>query len=335
MQGIFELMKLKQLIILTFLFINPLFPCDYCVVGLQQYYSSENQSSIRIDFRLQQFDGLIRGSNPIQSRDNLKASYSTSYLTYNYSFQQFGISATVPFTSKIQENKFTLDASSFLHFHHGDRSELAGTNNLTDSYIEKYSLNGIGDMVILARYTILQEMSSLFYKINIQAGSTIPTGSIDSRDEFKYLLHPHLQNGTGTSTLLFNVNGFLSEENRSVTASIMIGKPLNSKNKYQEGLGISYDLIYRHQFKPTFLSSESFITTNIGFLGKNIGIEKYNNIKIEDSGGTYIFGVVGTSFLVYENIIFEVNGQFPIYKNLNGTQSNEKLRILTSLMYLL
>ena len=149
------------------------------------------------------------------------------------------------------------------------------------------------------------------------------------------MLHPHLQNGTGTSILLFSLNGFLSDNLRSLSGNIMIGQPMKSKNIFQEATGVSYNVLYRHQIQTNFIPINNFLTANIGFLGKNSGVEKYNGKDLTDSGGNYIFGILGTSLFFLENLMFEVNGQFSIYKNLKGTQLNEKFRIQTAFQYFL
>jgi len=305
---------------LVFIFSSLLFPCEYCFVTQHGYVYDLNRTSLRIDSRYQFFSGL-----ETPTIDRVRSVHSSTFFTVSYSADVWGITLAVPFIYRTQENTF--DGSSTLHYNHSNRPQITG---VAPSIVERNIARGIGDMTILARYAAYQggdESEGTFYNLFIQGGLKSATGTIDSRDQYGYLLHPHLQNGTGTANILFGANGMIGNFSTSVALNLLAGIPLSSANLFQESSALNYDITLRHRIYPDDPEEGLMVIANGGLIGRLWGKEKYRGSTLLDSGGNYLFTNTGISIYPLPSISIDIQYQLPIIKNLLGNQLNERYRI--------
>jgi hypothetical protein len=287
-----------------------------------------NRSSIRIDSRLQYYGGL-----EIPSTDQIRSTHTSTFLSYSFSSGSWGATIAIPYIYKTQENTF--DGSSVLHFHHTNRTAETGTS---PSIIESVSSSGLGDVTVLVKVNVYNNVdmdmeSGTFTNLFIHGGIKLPTGRIDARDAYGYLLHPHLQNGTGTSTLLIGTNGMFGTFRTSLSGNILCGFPMRSSNNYQEAAALNGDVTLRHRMYPEDPEEGMMLVGNAGFIGRVWGKEEYKQKIVDDSGGYYIFMNTGIAFYPMPTLGVELQYQFPIATNLYGNQLVERYRLTSGISY--
>jgi hypothetical protein len=225
----------------------------------------------------------------------------------------------------------TFNGSSSIHFHHGLRSEAAST------VVERNTVQGVGDITALGRYSVLSGRPDQeeFYGIFVQGGLKFATGAIDARDAYGYLLHPHVQSGTGTSNILVGLNGFTGTFTHSVTLNVLAGFPRKSANLYQEGWALNWDVGLRQRLYPDDAEDGPMVIGLGSVIGRHWARESYRGVRLEDSGGWVVLGSAGVMVYPIPSLSIEVLGQLPLATYLNGVQLRESYRIVGGVAFTL
>jgi hypothetical protein len=296
--------------------------CEYCFISEHGYVFDMNRTLIRFDSRLQSFSGLTNSSSPT---DDVSTQYITSWITVNYATGRWGYTLAVPFVYRFQRNTFTGTPS--LHYEHVGRV----VSTVDSSSLESHSVRGIGDVSTLVRYAVLSLSGEKFASIFLQGGVKMATGSISARDAFGYLLHPHLQIGTGTTLALIGASGSYGGPKQSFSGSVLAGVPVHDYGPYREPTSFNYDATFRFRWFPEDAEDGPMLIQILGVIGQVSSKEQYKGADVLDSGGHYMFLNVGLSFIPLTGFNIDLFAQIPMVKNLAGNQLDEQFRLASGI----
>jgi hypothetical protein len=295
-------------------------PCEYCYISEHGYVFDMNRTLIRVDIRLQAFSGL---TNSASLNDEVFTRYVTTFLTTNYATGRWGFTLAVPYVYRFQRNSFT--GTTALHYEHVGRI----VSTIDSASLESHSVRGFGDAMALVRYAVLAVSDQAFASAFVQGGIKMATGSIDERDAYGYLLHPHLQVGTGTTLALIGASGSYGGVKNSLDVSVLAGIPVHWYGPFREAASLNYDVTGHFRLLPKDAEDGPMLIGHFGVLGRASGKEKYKNAQVFDSGGHYMFLNIGLSFIPLPGFNIELFGQIPGIKNLTGNQLDEQFRLVS------
>lgn len=313
---------LAGLVAVALLFPGVARSCEYCFISEHGYVFDLNRTLIRLDSRLQLFSGLTNRSSPL---DEVSTKYLTTFLTANYASGRWGLTFIVPYVYRTQRNTFTGTYS--LHYEHVGRV----VSTVDSSSLETETTRGVGDVSALARYAVFLESGEQFASVFLQAGVKAATGSISLRDAYGYMLHPHLQSGSGTTLALIGASGSYGGLKNSVDVSILAGLPVHVYGPYREPESLNYQATFRFRVFPEDAEDGPMLLAHLGVIGNVSWKERYKGLYVPDSGGHYMFLNAGCSFMPLPGIEFDIFAQIPMIKELTGNQIDEQFRLASGL----
>jgi hypothetical protein len=297
--------------------------CEYCFISEHGYVFDMNRTLVRLDSRLQLFSGL---TNSASLTDDVTTRYLTTNLTVNFASGRWGYTLSLPYVSRTQRNTYV--GSPSLHYEHTGRV----VSTVDSSSLETQSVAGLGDASAIVRYAVLAESGEKFASVFIQGGVKAATGSINARDAFGYLIHPHLQAGTGTTLALFGASGSYGGVKQSFDITVLAGVPVHVYGPYREPESFNYDATYRFRLYPEDAEDvPMMLIAHAGIIGKVSWKERYNGVYVPDSGGHYMFLSGGLSFIPLPGVNIELFAQLPLIMDLTGNQIYERFRLASGL----
>lgn len=186
------------------------------------------------------------------------------------------------------------------------------TDTASEQRINKNE-NGIGDLTLLARYTIYaRDYPSGTFRIAPLAGIKIPTGDDDlepiTTDSIDF------QFG-GVSTITWDIG------RHEIDADVIYGMNTEAEN-FEKGDNLVYDLAYEFRIYPWSLpdvGAPDFIYLVAEANGIFSEKSNLNGNTISDSGGHTLFLSPGLQFAT-RRYILEASIQLPAVQELNGNQ---------------
>jgi len=296
--------------------------CEYCFISEHGYVFDMNRTLIRLDSRLQLFSGLTNSSSPL---DEVSTKYLTTFLSANYASGRWGVTVIVPYVYRSQRNTYT--GAYSLHYEHVGRV----VSTVDSSSLETQTTRGLGDVSVLGRYALLAESGEHFASVFLQAGVKAATGSISVRDAYGYLLHPHLQSGSGTTIALIGASGSYGGLKQSVDVSILAGVPVHVYGPYREPESFNYNATFRFRLFPEDAEDGPMLLAHLGVIGTVSWKEMYKGLYVPDSGGHYMFLNAGFSFMPLPGFALDIFAQIPMIKNLAGNQIDEQFRLASGI----
>ncbi len=194
---------------------------------------------------------------------------------------------------------------------------------------EVTNAQGVGDMVVLAQYTLLSDVKR---SITIAAGPKIPFGKFDATDpELGLVLNPDLQPGTGSWDGIigasYNQYHFLKP---NLTFSSYVSYRTTTKAKRFEG---DNDYKFGNEFMVSaglsnqFLIKRTAIGASAHIRYRNAVPDQISGLKVPGTGGNWFILIPGVYFEPNDTWTFSVSGEIPLYNNLNGTQLTTTYRL--------
>jgi hypothetical protein len=187
---------------------------------------------------------------------------------------------------------------------------------------------GLGDIRVLARYQGFSPDLSW----GVQFGLKIPTGRIDdvfhTGPQAGELLDRGLQNGTGTTDLLFGVynSGNLSGP-FGYFAHALVQAPLNARDGFKPGTGVTVSLGVRYRAKSGAFTPQ--LQLNFHTEQRESGPEA----DVDNSGATLAYVSPGVSFRLVQKLDGFAFAQLPIYQRVNGLQIEPRMLATVGFRY--
>jgi len=300
--------------------------CEYCFISEHGYVFDMNRTMLRLDSRLQSYSGLTNSSSPL---DEVSTKYLTTFFTLNYASGRWGFTVIAPYVYRTQRNTYT--GTSSLHYEHAGRV----VPTIDSSAIETQTTRGLGDVSALARYALFMEAGEHFASVFLQGGVKAATGSISVRDAFGYLVHPHLQSGSGTTLALIGASASYGGLKQSGSVSVLAGLPVHVYGPYREPESFNYEASFRFRNFPEDAEDGPMLITHLGVVGTVSWKERYNGLYVPDSGGFYMFFNAGFSFMPLPGFEVDIFAQIPMIKDLAGNQIDEQYRLASGIQVVL
>ena len=178
---------------------------------------------------------------------------------------------------------------------------------------ESWSFSRLGDIKLVSTYRL--DAKDEPYNLGFRAGLKLPTGSYQVANAAGTIAERALQPGTGSSDLIFGVFyssvGFTHDASwfleTSAQSSMMTSKEFRPGNQYQLSTG----------YKQPFTKDLS-VTLQINATSKDAD----SGINAEPllSGSKSVYITPGISYSVTKDWLTYLDGQFPVYRYVNGIQ---------------
>ena len=189
--------------------------------------------------------------------------------------------------------------------------------------------NGLGDVVVLFQYT---PFSNLKRSLTLAAGPKLPLGKFNAVDpEYGLPLSPDLQPGSGS---LDGILGLTFQEYHllnvvGLTFSSSAGFRLTAPAQRFEG-----DFTYRFGnesmiaagLQKNFLIKTTSLSPFVFLNFRNTLQDKIDGSKVAGTGGNWLNLNPGVNIELSNRVGFNLSGEIPLYRNLNGTQLTTSYR---------
>jgi len=204
----------------------------------------------------------------------------------------------------------------------------SGINNLGAGF-------GLGDATFLAKWRLVKKNRGRgSFQLSLQGGVKMPTGESDARDPASGgLLPPMLQRGTGTWDPTADViTSYVTPSARWFLTASVGGTLTTAAGSFERGNRLRYDVMVKTRITP-LSSRDLFLLIELNGLWQ--GRSRAGEVEIGSSGGSLLHLSPGIQYLVRQNVILEAGAQFPIVRDLNGTQLAPNASLLFGLRYIL
>ncbi len=278
---------------------------SFCMVNTSwSVQGAWTEPGLRLDLRYEFIDQdqPRHGSNKVgvgelsQHHDEVRTINRNWLATLDYAFDgQWSVSATLPVIDRDHAH---------IHNHGGAR------------LLETWDFTRVGDVRVLGRRQWQSENREAqrldFYGLTF--GLKLPTGDRDLRNAENQLAERTLQPGTGTTDLL--IGGYyrrMLASGSSWFADVLVQQALNSRDHFEPGARVSFDVGYRHE-----ATDRLALMLQLNALHKSR--DKGSDAEPADSGGKFLFVSPGLSFVLNKSAQIYGFVQLPLYQYVNGVQ---------------
>jgi len=182
-------------------------------------------------------------------------------------------------------------------------------------------LSGPGDAVLLLKHNLLDADILSQRQLSIGVGTKIPLGA-STRTHNGILVPADMQPGTGAWDAVFWLyasQGFVPDLPLTVfaTATYRLTGTNHRYGPQQEGYEFGNEFV--GSLGAGFRTDTPF-DLSLSFRVRNVTPDKFGGFQISNTGGTWITVLPGINLKLTESLIVRASGQFPLYRNLEGTQ---------------
>ena len=199
------------------------------------------------------------------------------------------------------------------------------------------AVQGIGDVVLLAKYRVLQADLQNHHGWVVGAGPKIPTARTDFTNNQGLTLAADMQPGSGSLDGIFwsyyQKNRFLNNPNLGLMNVITyrhsgVNNNYNGSqtykfgNEFQFSLGLNYNFFARWPIDfSTFLRYRSQTEDLI------------DGGTFPSSGGKWVYAIPGVNIQFAPGWSFRLSGDIPVYRKLEGTQLTTSYKVTAALLF--
>lgn len=200
-------------------------------------------------------------------------------------------------------------------------------NSVEEKHLVLDAYNHLGDIQTLARYQVFRsnEESILTQRVVLGLGLKAPTGKYKEFSNEGFL-DPHIQTGTGTWDMLYNIGYLAKYKNLSINEELLYR--LNTTNSLNFKFANRFSS--NTSFYYTYSKNELAVLPSIGYLLEYANMDLENYIYIQNSNGTAHYFSTGLD-VYYKKYSLNLNYQKPIIENLRDEGSTNKRRVILGL----
>lgn len=199
------------------------------------------------------------------------------------------------------------------------------------------AVQGIGDMVFLAKYRPFNSERFTNFDLVVAAGPKLPTARTDHVNNQGLTLAADMQPGSGSLDGIFwsyfQKNRFLKNPNlglAGVTTFRYSGVNNNYNgsqtyrfgNEFQFNLGLNYSL---------FLTRPVDVFTFVRYRSQTE--DRVDGGILPSSGGKWVTAIPGANILLAPNWSLRLSGDIPLYRKLEGTQLTTSYKFTAALLF--
>ena len=200
------------------------------------------------------------------------------------------------------------------------------------------STNGFGDAVVLAKYSFFDVLGASS-SLTLGAGTKIPLGSYNERDDDGIVYIADLQPGSGAWDLLLYSSFAKNFDFRPSTtfSGRVIYRETGKNEDYLNGAQ-TYE--YGNEVQVFLGVSDEFVVFNRGLISPNITFkyrkarrDKIDAIELTNTGGDWLFIMPGIMTRLSEQASFVLRAELPLISNVDGTQLTPTYRFTGGLLF--
>ncbi len=199
---------------------------------------------------------------------------------------------------------------------------------------ENIKTQGFGDLMALAKYSLIQ--SSIFSAQSLAVGFGIkaPTGEPELRDN-GLLLSADMQTGTGSyDFILWGATSRVISRSKSIN---IFASTLYRINGTNDRFGASNDS-YRFGNEFWIIAGGSIqvfskLSQSFSLKYRKSQADKFANQSLASSGGQWYDIAIALNKIIIENIGINISTELPIYRKVEGTQFSTSYTLSFSLFY--
>jgi len=254
-------------------------------------------------------------------------------LFISYSAEDHQISDLVSGTEDVNDetdrdrNSFSqvLSASYALTDHwavSGLVSYIEHNRTIGSSFLGKTSSSGIGDSVILLRYTPISITPFSRHQVSLGLGVRIPTGDDDFGDGF--VLSEDMQPSTGAyGEILWASYSYAFNQAATRQFNVSANYTANEENDRKYAFGNEFNLFsgFSHNVGTKFGYS-------VGLRYRTTRADRRFGFDIPNTGGQWLDFVPGVSYAITDKLNLGLSGRIPVWRDLDGV-----LQFTTSYAY--
>ncbi len=258
--------------------------------------------------------------------------------TYDYNTLQDVVSSTTELNDNSRER---LSRSFLLELSYGFTSRFSISSLVTFNQQERtisgalpgfaqssLQVKGVGDAIVLFKYSLIPLNLASQRALDIGFGPKIPFGTSDEKIN-GILIPPDMQPGTGAWDAVFWAyfyQGFLPGTRFNLFGNVSYRYTNTNDQEYEFGnefvtnLGTSYrtDMPLDFSFQIRY---------------RSVRADQRFEEDIANTGGQWFYLVPGVNLKIAKTLSMRFSGQYPIYRELNGTQLTTSYRLSGSIYY--
>jgi hypothetical protein len=254
-------------------------------------------------------------------------------LFFNYTAEDHEISDLVSGTEDVPDETGR-ERNSFSHV-------LSGSYAFTDrwsvsalvSYVEHFrrinisflgatTSSGLGDSVVLTRYTPIANTPFSRHQFSIGAGTRIPTGDNDAGEDF--VLSEDMQPSTGAfGGIVWTSYSYAFNQAATLQFHASANYTYNGENDRKYRFGNDFYLS-----SSMSQSVNSWFSWSAGLRYRNAKADQRAGFEIPNTGGRWLDFIPALQFGITDNFSLALSGRYPVWRDLNGT-----LQFTTSYSY--
>ena len=195
---------------------------------------------------------------------------------------------------------------------------------------------GIGDGIVLLKYTLHPQTIQDQRELSIGIGPKIPLGESQVTID-NILLPADLQPGTGAWDLVlwaYGFKGFVPRSPISLFASTTY-RLTGTNDRYGSGNGgYSFGDEFQTSIGAGYRTDTPFDAT-LQVRYRTTGRDSFDGDFVSNTGGHWVYAVPGINVKLFESLQMRINGEIPVYRDLNGSQLTTTFRSSVSFFYTL
>jgi hypothetical protein len=297
--------------------------CEYCLLGQGiSPLQTQTGAGVRVAQRYTLLDSVYEGDNKV-SNPGVKEKYWTTDVVGFFSIA----------------DRLQLLINTPIRKTEGDGELTQGPNGEPEREDETGDASGVGDVTLLARYTLLGHHSAAGTTLLAGVvGVKLPTGGTNQHDDQGGYLDSHLQLGTGSTDALLGLSVDHAAARWSISANALVsltGDGEVGHESHQFGDSLNYDVTAKYRVTPAVMGQ----TPNAWFLSLGVNGEAREHEHLEgqrvaDSGGHVVYLTPGLQWVIGSAWVVEATYQYAIYHDLDDLQLGEDYKVFGSVTFL-
>ncbi len=201
---------------------------------------------------------------------------------------------------------------------------------------EEGSTSGIGDVLFMTQYgKALPNQNSIV----LSGGIKLPVGETRNTTESGRILPATLQPGTGSIDFLIS---FQYQTSFKFRRSFQFTQTFNARiNTVSKKFTFHNTYRFGHVFQAFSSVADQFViakilnTPSLTFRYRYSGQDLLEGFPNQNTGGHWVSIAPGWAINITQNILFGLNAEFPVYRNLNGLQITTTRKLIATLQFLI
>lgn len=197
------------------------------------------------------------------------------------------------------------------------------------------STSGIGDAVILGRYTITNPENSI-WNVNLGLGLKVPLGSSTETSNQGVTLNADLQPGSNAWDIIYLLSASRALNFRpsmNIGARI-IYRQTGENPSYLENSTYKFGNVIQSYLSiaDQFIIQKTLLTSGLTFKYRYAEKDQIQDIDLPNTGGQWVFLIPNISVNLDQNISLNVAAELPIYAEPDGVQLTPTYRITSGII---